>query len=125
MKIEMKAELIAPCGINCALCSAYQRKDTHKGYCSGCNAKDDKRKKRVSACKRKICPDRKSGETGFCFECDKFPCKSLKQLDEKYRQKCNVSMIEHLNDIQQKGMAAFLESERIRWTCRECKTADA
>jgi hypothetical protein len=43
----MKENLIAPCGMNCSLCIAYQFKENdinkkgfHKSYCPGCIPKE-------------------------------------------------------------------------------------
>ena len=116
---EMREELIAPCGMNCRLCRAYQR---NKNQCKGCrNENDIKYKtKSSSSCIIKNCPEIQSNESGFCFECDKTPCQRLKQLDKRYRTKYRMSMIENLAHIKQYGMNEFLQNEEFRWTCKEC-----
>lgn len=119
MPVEMKAEGIAPCGFDCALCSAHQKRGNEKGYCSGCNALDGKQQKHCSACGRKNCSTRKNG-AAFCYDCDKFPCRLLREMDKRYRERYGVSIIKNLNQIQKEGMAAFLEKERARWTCPQC-----
>lgn len=72
-------DLIAPCGMNCRLCMAYQREKKH---CNGCNM-DDTLKTSISClrCIIKNCPTIKNSNSGFCFECEKYPCQRLKQLD--------------------------------------------
>lgn len=110
---------IAPCGMNCRLCMAYQRE---KNHCQGCRSEIDikYRTKGSSSCIIKNCPVIQSNQSGFCFECGKFPCQRLKQLDKRYRTKYHMSMIENLERLKQNGMEAFLENEEFRWTCREC-----
>jgi len=116
---EMKDQLIAPCGMNCRLCSSYQKE---KDRCKGCRNEADilYRTKGSSSCIIKNCPVIKSNKSGFCFECDKYPCKRLEQLDKRYRTKYHMSMIENLENIRKNGMDAFLQDEKKRWTCREC-----
>lgn len=116
--IEQLKYLIAPCGMNCRLCLAYQREKSH---CNGCNM-DDTFKTSVSclSCIIKNCSFIKNNESGFCYECSKYPCQRLKQLDKRYRSKYHMSMIENLETIKQKGLAYFLNQEEIKWACPEC-----
>lgn len=44
----------------------------------------------------------------------------MRQLDQRYRIRHNVSILENLETIQKEGMGAFLEKERARWTCPQC-----
>lgn len=70
-------------------------------------------------CVIKHCPNQPS-KSGYCFECDKFPCRRLKDLDKRYRTKYHMSMIENLNYIRDHEIALFLENEKHRWQCPEC-----
>jgi hypothetical protein len=106
--------LIAPCGLNCELCMAYQRE---KNRCSGCRGSDED--KRVSCLRCVIITCRKPRRE-FCFECDEFPCRRLKNLDKRYRTKYRMSMIENLMFIKTSGIGMFLENEKARWTCKNC-----
>jgi hypothetical protein len=115
----MKENLIAPCGMNCSLCYAYQRE---KNKCLGCN---DKTGSLPSSCQRCIirnCSIIKDNKSGFCYECEKYPCQRLKQLDKRYRTKYNMSMVENLEYIKSNGMNLFLGNEKNRWTCNNCCT---
>lgn len=116
---EMREELIAPCGMNCRLCVAYQR---DKNRCGGCRNEIDIKYKTKSSmnCVIKNCPVIKSNKSGFCFECDKFPCQRLKQLDKRYRTKYHMSMLENLEFIKEYGLNRFLEREKSKWICKEC-----
>ena len=109
--------LIAPCGMNCALCLGYQRK---KNTCPGCRngALGDS-----SFCRKCIirnCETVKASASGFCFECGKYPCSRLKNLDKRYRTKYGMSMLENLNHIKTAGMGLFLKNQMEKWTCPTC-----
>ncbi len=114
---EMRKELIAPCGMNCRLCMAYQR---NKNKCNGCLNDIGYKSKSCSNCIIKNCAVIQKSETGFCYECVKYPCRRLKDLDKRYKTKYNMSMIENLEYIKQFGIDKFLQSEEVRWTCEEC-----
>ncbi|MDD2376488.1 MAG: DUF3795 domain-containing protein [Clostridia bacterium] len=109
--------MIAPCGMNCALCLAYQR---DKKRCMGCNSNDINMPKSCQNCIIKNCDKKKSINLKQCYECDDYPCKRLKQLDKRYKSKYNMSMIENLNNIKNIGIKEFLKNEDKRWKCRKC-----
>ncbi|MBU1413597.1 DUF3795 domain-containing protein [Myxococcota bacterium] len=111
-------ELIAPCGMDCALCMAFVR---DKNGCLGCLAGDEYKPKSCQACSIRNCEVIRSGEANFCSDdCGRFPCPRLKRLDARYRLKYRMSMLENLRAIQDEGVDAFVASERERWVCPEC-----
>ena len=110
-------DLVAPCGMNCALCMCYLRE---KNTCTGCRMGDDGKAKSCLACAIRNCETPRSNSSGFCFECDAFPCVRLRHLDARYRAKYRMSMLENLASIRDSGMDHFVESERNRWECPEC-----
>ena len=106
-KIEKK--LIAPCGMNCAVCRAYLRP---RNPCHGCrDAALNKPETRLH-CRLRVC-SRRTGD--FCFDCSEFPCPRLKHLDLRYRTRYGMSEIENLISIRDQGMRKFLERERERY----------
>lgn len=109
--------LIAPCGMNCALCYAYQRT---KNHCPGCRVEDDRKSFSCANCRIKNCAKLKDASISFCYECESFPCKRLKHLDKRYRTKYNMSMIENLESIKKNGIEKFASSENKRWACNNC-----
>lgn len=119
MTNKMISELIAPCGMNCRLCYAYQRE---KKQCKGCrNEIDIKYKtKGCISCIIKNCPVLQNSKTNYCFQCEQFPCKILKQLDKRYRLKYHMSMIENLEVIKKDGIKSFLNDQEKKWICPEC-----
>jgi len=104
----MKTNLIAPCGMNCNLCKAHIRE---KNRCPGCNIESKEKAKYCQVCKIKYCDN----QNKFCFNCHKYPCTRLKQLDKRYRSKYHMSMIENLNFIREKGIRNFINFEKDRW----------
>ena len=109
--------IIAPCGMNCRICMAYLR---GKNKCPGCRGIDMNKPVTRSKCKIKNCSTFKKEKSQFCFICDKFPCDRLKHLDERYRIKYNMSMIENLEFIKKSGIKKFIGNEKIKWACSEC-----
>lgn len=106
---KINRNLIAPCGINCTICLAHLRKNNR---CESCNKiRSDSPKTRV-LCQIRTCTKRKGK---FCFNCEKFPCDRLKHLDKRYRTKYNMSEIENLEFIRDKGMDEFIKRERNKW----------
>lgn len=111
-------DLIAPCGMNCGLCIGHLR--TRKP-CSGCFKKDDDNKpKQCRSCSIVNCESLAKTKSGFCYECQKYPCTRLKNLDKRYRLKYGMSMIENLAYIENQGLEKFLKNEEERWTCTSC-----
>lgn len=109
--------IIAPCGMNCSLCIAYQRK---KKNCSGCTGPDENKPRHCISCSIKNCEYLHDCKSGFCFTCAIFPCKRLKQLDTSYRTKYGMSMIQNLCAIDSLGLEKHIEMEKEKWACKKC-----
>ena len=109
--------LIAPCAMNCGICIGYLRE---KNKCCGCNFDSGFKPNSCKNCIIKNCEHIKTSASGFCYDCEKYPCKRLKQLDKRYRTKYRMSMIENLNKIKISGMTEFLKSENEKWKCPNC-----
>jgi len=114
---SLSADLIAPCGMNCALCSGHMRE---KNRCVGCNGDDASKPNYCLSCRIKTCDEIASGTRRYCYGCDRFPCQRLRQLDKRYRTKYGMSMLENLLRIEEIGAEAFVDEERAKWTCPEC-----
>jgi hypothetical protein len=106
---------IAPCGINCDLCSAFTRK---KNRCVGCNNEGDK-VPHCATCSIRTCPE-KGDYAALCAVCAKFPCQKIKHLDKRYRLKYGESIIDNLNTIGRVGLDAFILDEEEKWRCPSC-----
>jgi len=117
MKESFKEELIAPCGMNCGICMAYLRE---KNTCPGCRKYNAKKPDTRSKCIIKNCIELKKNNSKFCIKCEKLPCQRMKNLDKRYRTKYDMSMMENLKFIEEKGMESFLEQQRKKYTCPKC-----
>ncbi|MBN1374495.1 DUF3795 domain-containing protein [Candidatus Dojkabacteria bacterium] len=111
----IKSNLIAPCGMNCALCLGYIRE---KNRCAGCRGDEKGMPTYCGTCKMKECAKAKGFK--YCFECDKYPCMLVKHVDKRYRTRYGMSMIENLDFIKAHGIRAFVKKEKARWTCKSC-----
>ena len=109
--------LIAACGMNCGVCLAYLR-DRRK--CPGCRADAINKRNSCVRCTIMNCELLQSTRSGFCYECLKYPCRRLRELDKRYRTKYGMSMIDNLEFIREHGLTAFVEKENERWRCRKC-----
>ncbi|MEI8143633.1 MAG: DUF3795 domain-containing protein [Candidatus Berkelbacteria bacterium] len=111
MNNQINKNLIAPCGMDCGVCSAHLRE---KNQCLGCNLGPNM----VSClrCKLRTCTDRKGK---YCYDCQKFPCQRLKHLDQRYRAKYGMSEIANLEFIKDNGIEKFMESENDKYVSDE------
>jgi len=117
MAKTIPTKLIAPCGMNCRLCRAYIRdSDT----CPGCRGDDSKKSQYCVSCRIKNCEHFAPGVAKYCFSCDSFPCKRLKQMDRRYRARYSMSVIENLEAIRDSGIRQFIRNEKRKWTCPKC-----
>ncbi len=115
--VLFKRSQIAPCGMNCGTCIAYIRE---KNKCPGCRVLSKDKAVSVQRCIITKCIYLEKTKSKFCYECEKYPCTRMKQLDKRYRTKYNTSFIENLLMIKEKGIAEFLEFESRRRTCTDC-----
>lgn len=120
--MTMEEKLIAPCGMNCAICVSYlamkndlKQQGFHKSYCEGCRPRG-----KNCAFLKKRCELLGQGLVQFCYACDKFPCDRLKDLDLRYRTRYHMSMIDNLNSIKLHGIESFLKNETTKWQCPTC-----
>ncbi|MFA6000865.1 MAG: DUF3795 domain-containing protein [Thermoleophilia bacterium] len=119
----MEEDLIAPCGMYCAICSGYlaylnqiPRKRGKISHCKGCRARDKK-----CAWLKGDCELLAKGKVRYCFECPDFPCGHLQHIDARYRRNFGMSMIENLETIRDRGVKAFLREQKARFTCSRCQ----
>ncbi len=118
----MDTELIAPCGMNCGICSEYlafkhdvKSKGIRMPYCTGCRPRDKK-----CAFLKKRCSLLLEGRVQYCYQCPDFPCQGLQKIDKRYRSQFRMSMIENLECIKKNGVRQFLAAQEEKWKCPEC-----
>ncbi len=122
--VKFKAALVAPCGMNCNVCSGYLAL-THEipkargriSHCRGCG-----RNGKMCAYLRTWCAPLRNDEVRFCFQCADFPCSRLKHLDGRYRDRYSVSLIDNLKFIRSRGIQKFLRAQQRLWRCPKCRT---
>ena len=112
------AKLIAPCGMDCGICIGHLRE---KNTCLGCREMVETKPEYCKKCSISHCEILKENNMKFCSsKCEKYPCRRLKNLDKRYRTKYGMSMIENLENIEEKGIRNFVKSEKKRWACSKC-----
>lgn len=118
MPERIKTIMFAPCGMNCAVC--YQHVGIRKKgqHCEGCLQDDYRKPAHCRNCKIKSCAQDRGH--AYCFVCDEFPCKFIKNLEKSYRKRYATSLVENSQTAQGKGIDVFLEQDRIKWTCKKC-----
>jgi len=121
--IKFKKELIAPCGMNCNICSAFladentlKEKGVKMPYCKGCRPRE-----KQCAFLKKGCPLLPDNKVEYCYQCPNFPCENLKKLDKKYQERFKMSMIANLKYIKENGVEKFLQKDQKKWQCPKCK----
>ena len=115
--VTFERALIAPCGMNCGTCIGYLRE---KNKCCGCWPDSGHKPVYCVSCRIKNCEYLARTNSKFCYDCEKFPCRRLKQLDKRYRTNYKVSFIKNLATIKENGINKFLTNEAVRWTCPDC-----
>ncbi|MBN1184010.1 MAG: DUF3795 domain-containing protein [Bacteroidales bacterium] len=115
--VSFEKHLIAPCGMNCGTCIAFLR---DKNKCPGCRIKSPDKAISVKQCIVTRCNYLQNTTSKFCYDCEKFPCKRIKDLDKRYRTKYRTSFIENLAMIKENGIDSFLVFESKRRTCINC-----
>jgi hypothetical protein len=116
------AELIAPCGMNCAICSRYLSSvnDLKRSRCVGCRPGNKKCSYLFEKCSG-INGGRKGNRTASsCFECDQYPCKQINRMDRRYRSNYEMSVKDNLERINKIGVEQFAEDQYERYRCSKC-----
>ncbi|HPG41293.1 MAG TPA: DUF3795 domain-containing protein [bacterium] len=113
-------ELIAPCGMNCAICSRYLafKNNIKRSQCTGCRTQ-------LSPCTYLFAKctginNTTQGKAVFCFECSQYPCKQIKRMEKRYKNIYKMSVIENLEFIREKGLNAFIEEQYRTYRCSRC-----
>ena len=93
----MKTKDIAPCGINCSLCLAYQR---DKNHCNGCNGSNGHKAYHCIECRIRNCEEKKGNKELLCSKCKSYPCRRIKDLEKRYTNRYNVNIYKNFEDIK-------------------------
>ena len=113
-------ELIAPCGMNCAICSRYLAyiNNLKRSQCIGCRPRN---KRCTYLYKKCIGPKNKfNRKARYCFECAKYPCKEINRMDNRYKTSYKMSVIDNLEFIKLKGIKLFINNQIEKYKCVKC-----
>jgi len=95
-KNPFRTTLVAPCGMDCAICMAFLREKNRCGGCYSANC-SCRRHCTIAACEHI--------RGRYRHGCGSFPCRRLKQLDKRYRAKYRMSMLDNLAPSGSMGSA--------------------
>ena len=117
---SISEDLIAPCGMNCAICSRYLSyvNDLKRSQCTGCRPGNKSCEYLFKKCSG--INHASSGNAVFCFECDQYPCKQINRMDDRYRKNYEMSVKENLENIRSKGMENFIAEQYEKHHCSKC-----
>ena len=134
--VDIKKELLAPCGLYCGVCAVHiadrdnnvkfkeRIVNVYKPYtktiedvkCGGCLSDDDENI--FGFCRQ--CPIRdciiKKGFEG-CYQCDEFPCKYINRFPIPVGKKVILRAVPFWREH---GTEKWVESELERYRCPEC-----
>jgi hypothetical protein len=108
---------IAPCGINCGTCKAYQRV---RNKCSGCMSDQGPKVNHCMTCNIRYCESLTNTVSKFCSGCGIFPCLKIRKIDKRYQVSYETSLIQNLRRIDKIGIESYLQLETERWKCSDC-----
>ena len=119
-KKPISIELIAPCGMNCAVCSKYLAylNNLDRPQCSGCRVRN-------TSCTYLLekCAGISKGPTrdaAFCFDCEQYPCQGIERIDKRYRENYGMSVMLNLERIQEVGIEQFTAEQYQKHKCDSC-----
>ncbi len=120
--IPTNDELIAPCGMNCAICSNYLAyvNNLKRSQCSGCRARMTKCSYLFEKCSGINSPLETTVDAKLCFECSQYPCAEIDRMDDRYRTNYRMSVKENLGDIEKNGVANFVKRQCDIYQCSRC-----
>jgi predicted RNA-binding Zn-ribbon protein involved in translation (DUF1610 family) len=112
--------LIAPCGMNCAICSRYLSyiNKLKKSQCPGCKQKDRSCSYLFDKCTG--INNNLKGKSAFCFECNQYPCKQINRMDTRYKNSYKMSTKDNLEYIKKMGIGKFIDEQYEKYRCPNC-----
>lgn len=112
----MNQKGLAPCGVICEVCLAFQRT---ANPCSGCGS-DGPKPYHCTICSIKRCDEKQGDAMLPCSECVKFPCRRIRGLSKRYTMKYGEDILANFTAREKLGDKAFLTMELARWKCATC-----
>ncbi len=115
-------ELIAPCGMNCGICSRYLAyvNNLKRSQCSGCRPENKKCSYLFKKCSGINHELKGNANATFCFECEQYPCRQINRMDDRYRKNYKMSVKDNLENISKKGIDKFIKEQYKKYSCSNC-----
>ena len=115
-------ELIAPCGMNCALCSRYLAYVHHlnRSQCAGCRPSNKHCTYLFAKCSGLNANRAGNADAPFCGECELYPCAQIECMDKRYRSQYGMSIKETMNVIVSDGPEALAQRHAQQFACPKC-----
>jgi len=116
----MKPEYIAPCGLNCRVCSAIANDKPVK--CVGCNGTGGYKYEYCQKCAIVHCEKRKTLPDMYCDTCPDYPCADVLEKQTRYTTAYPMyeSPADNLAFLRANGMDALMQRETEYWSCPDC-----
>ena len=113
-------KLIAPCGMNCAVCSKYLAfiNGLDRSQCPGCRVRNTSCTYLFEKCSG--INQGPTAQAAFCFECDLYPCRGIERMDKRYRENYDMSVKDNLESIQELGLEGFSKEQYKKHSCDRC-----
>ncbi len=115
-------DLIAPCGMNCAICSRYLAyvNNLNRSQCIGCRPGNKRCSYLFEKCSGINNALKGNATAKFCFECDQYPCKQINHMDSRYRSNYQMSVKDNLGYIKKMGIGEFIDEQYKKYRCSQC-----
>ena len=115
-------ELIAPCGMNCAICSRYLSyvNNLKRSQCVGCRPGKKKCLYLFEKCSGINGALKVNATADFCFECGQYPCRQINRMDDRYRINYGMSVKDNLECINKTGVEIFTKEQYEKYRCPKC-----
>ncbi len=112
--------LIAPCGMNCAICSRYLSyvNGLARSQCIGCRPRNQRCAYIFGKCTG--INHTSKGDAAYCFECNQYPCKEILRVDKRYRSNYQMSIMDNLECIRKIGISGFIKEQYDKYRCLRC-----
>lgn len=108
--------------MNCAVCSRYLSyvNNLKRSQCPGCRPGNKKCSYLFEKCSGINKALKGNSTAGFCFECDRYPCKHINRMDDRYRINYGMSVKDNLELISKKGVERFAKEQYEKYRCSRC-----
>jgi len=115
-------ELIAPCGMNCAVCSNYLAyvNNLKRSQCAGCRPSNKNCTYLFEKCSGMNHGLEGTATAKFCYECSQYPCKAINRMDSRYQKSYGMSVKANQEHIKNNGLSRFVKEEYRLRHCEKC-----